>query len=85
MQLYVQSHVHLHFKCVLSKSQLNAKTTFLCSKMLAQNNEKQPLIVHFWPRKVKNVAFSCDFDNMRDDIHSIFHSIGTRIKFEIFS
>ena len=49
---------------VLSKSQINAKTTFSCSKMLAQNEEKQPLIVHFWPRKVKNLAFSCDFDNM---------------------
>ena len=49
---------------ILSKSQLNAKTTFSCSKMLPQNDEKQPLMVHFWPRKVKNLAFSCDFDNM---------------------
>ena len=44
------------------ESQLNAKTTFSCSKMLAQNDEKQPLIVHFWPRKVKNLAFSCEHD-----------------------
>ena len=53
----------LYCAVLLSKSQLNAKTTFACSKMLAQNDEKQPLIVHFWPRKVKNLAFSCDFDN----------------------
>ena len=40
---------------ILPKSQLK--------KMLAQNDEKQPIIVHFLPRKVKNLAFSCDFDN----------------------